>query len=138
MTLYGRTARAPRAVGVLAASIGVLTFLVVPMASALGLVACVAGNTIEAPAGAQAGGADDSAVVESVRAYLHTFKLNERDLTAGLTIPFESWRGSVDVSGTARATGKTGPQGHQIYEVVFSEGPAPNWRTRRLMDIPPE
>jgi hypothetical protein len=112
-------------------------FIMLPTAVALGLVACAAGN-IEAPASPEAGNAGDSAIVESVRAYLHTFRLNEKDLTAGLTIPFEYWGGNADVSGTARATGKTGPQGHQVYEVVFSEGPLPNQRNRRLMEIAPE
>jgi hypothetical protein len=112
--------------------------MLVAVASALGLVACAAGNNLEAPAGPHVGSAGDSAVMESVRAYLHTFKLNERELAAGLTIPFEFWGGNADVSGTARATGKMGPEGHQVYEVISSEGPAPNWRSRRLMEIPPE
>jgi hypothetical protein len=61
-------------------------------------------------------------VVESVRAYLHTFRLNERELAPGLTIPYAVFVGffgnpPTGLIGTARATGRIGPAGHQIYEV---------------------
>ena len=64
--------------------------------------------------------AEDSVVTESVRAYLHTFKLNEKELPAGLTIPYGGTVAkNVDGSlvGVARATGKIGPRGHQVYEL---------------------
>jgi hypothetical protein len=52
---------------------------------------------------------------------LRTFKLNERELTPGLTIPYAVFFGSINppvgILGTARATGKIGPGGHQIYEL---------------------
>ena len=67
-------------------------------------------------------------LIESVRAYLQAFRLDEKTLPAGLTI---SWalgvppRGSWPTFGFARATGKLGPGGHQVYEVTSFDGVSP-------------
>jgi len=88
--------------------------------------------------------AGDAAVVESIGAYLHTFSLNEQDLTAGLTIPFgvdyPSGPGSSTVvpSGMARVTGETGPQGHQVYDVTDPLTCVHNQCTSHLVEIAPE
>jgi predicted small secreted protein len=91
------------------------------------------GREIAAPAYPDPG----SPVQESVRAFLHTFKLSEKDLVPGLTIPFElrSQPGDAPYTcGIARVTGKIGPQGHQVYELVISG----DWLIPRFMEIAPE
>jgi hypothetical protein len=69
---------------------------------------------------------NDAAAVESVRAYLRTFKLNERELLPGMTIPFTVFVFALDKSFSgraeaARATGKMGPGGHQVYELTTGQ-----------------
>jgi hypothetical protein len=103
-----------------------------------------------APAPPQSGNAVDAAVVHSVRGYLHTFNLNEKDLKVGLSIPFAlsayleeaSAIGNFCSVGTARATGRTGPQGHQVYEVIWvdvASGMAGvSISHKKLVEIPPD
>lgn len=57
----------------------------------------------------------DAAVTQSVQAYLKTFKLKETELAVGLSIP---WAWGIHW-GTAKATGKIGPGGHEVYDVNF-------------------
>jgi hypothetical protein len=90
-------------------------------ALALWLVACAptpVATSAVAP-GVPDSGLVSAAAVESVRAYLRAFKMNEKDLPVGLTIP---WAAAGNIVGTARATGKMGPQGHQVYEVTDLAG----------------
>jgi hypothetical protein len=94
-------------------------------------------------------------MVAAVRGYLHTLKLSEKDLSAGITIPFgypasDCRAQSCTVVGTAKATGQTGPQGHQVYEVVeVASSERFGWTTNgkngeavggshRFTEIPPE
>lgn len=57
------------------------------------------------------------AVAAALGAYLRTFHLDETNLEAGLSIPWSDLRnGRVEV-GTAIATGKLGPHGHEVYEI---------------------
>jgi hypothetical protein len=90
------------------------------------------GSSVTAPAFPQTG----SAVQESVQAYLRTFKLNEKDLVPGLTIPFAQRDSGAPpyTCGAARVTGKLGPHGHEIYELVI----AGDWTLPRFMEIAPE
>jgi len=60
----------------------------------------------------------DNALGEAVRAYLRTFHLDEKTLPPGLTIPFVGFVDDKAIVGGARATGKVGPQGHQVYEMM--------------------
>ncbi len=90
-----------------------------PVTLALGLLACAPpvalgalSTTIVSPSPDP-----DTAVVKSVQTYLHTFRLNEKDLPAGLTIPYGFPGAGLYVMGTATTTGRTGPQGHEVYEV---------------------
>ncbi len=106
-------------------------------------------STIEAPTVPRAENPMDAALVDSIRGYLHTFKLSEKDVTAGLTIPFGFYADDPNLSdyclGTARATGKLGPRGHEVYEVVVLRGYV-NWSgftqdqgsSRIAMEIAPE
>jgi len=93
---------------------------VAPAAFALGLAACAAlvpsTNDLASP---RAASPADAGVVEAIRAYLRTFKLNERDLPPGLAIP--AVHHSADNTTTvfvARVTGRIGPLGHQVYDVA--------------------
>jgi hypothetical protein len=109
----------------------VYAFLVA-MGLAVGLVACPPHTSVDAPASPDAESPFDKAAVASVRAYLHTLKLDEKDLSAGLSIPFSSrdaW------SGTATATGRTGPHGHEVYLVVVTPT---EYYFKRFMEIAPE
>jgi len=96
-------------------------------------VSQVAFTTVTAPAAPRAENGFDAALVESVRAYLATFELDETHLKAGLTIPFSYYGyGGGDresfgdlplyLVGAARATGEIGPGGHQVYEVIDLHG----------------
>ena len=98
-----------------------LRAVVAAAASTLALVAC---GPRTFPSGAEtprlpvASNGSDVAVVESVRAYLQTFHLNERELPTGLTIPWQFATPEIYAIGAARVTGRLGPGGHQIYEVT--------------------
>jgi hypothetical protein len=87
----------------------------------LGLVACGGppASSLGAPLAPRPA---DAACVEGVRAYLRVLKLNEKELAAGFTIPFLTYvfEGSSGSQGAARATGRLGPGGHQIYQVSHS------------------
>jgi|HubBroStandDraft_1064217.scaffolds.fasta_scaffold233455_2 hypothetical protein len=114
------------------------------------------GDTIESPASAEnfaslrAAGrlTYAAAAAESVRAYLRTFKLNEKDLSPGLSIPFgyypSTTRENMDTNagGSAKATGRSGPKGHQIYEVFstncWAHGVHPCYGERTFIEIAPE
>jgi hypothetical protein len=88
---------------------------------AVGLVACtprVAGTTIETAPSPSA----ENPAVRAVQAYLHTFKLNEKELPEDLTIPYVRSGEGFSWVGAARVTGKIGPQGHRVYEVVVVTG----------------
>ena len=104
----------------------------VALALGLGLSGCsppAPSTTIQSP-GPPSTAADsaDPGIVKSVQTYLRVFRLNEKDLPAGLTIAFgfprpgwdkvdsEYVTGSIEL-GTATTTGRTGPQGHQIYGI---------------------
>jgi hypothetical protein len=86
------------------------------------------------------------AVRVSVRTYLRTFNLNEKSLMPGLTIPF-AYTGPGDAGeaissvGGLQATGKFGPQGHQVYELhhinVGSDGVGKS-AGHEFIEIPPE
>jgi hypothetical protein len=109
----------------------------------LGLIACVPApaSTIDTPASPQAGNLFDTAAVESVRAYLRTFKLNEKDLPAGLTIPLAFHPEGWAYVGAAKATGRTGPRGHQVYDVVVVSGgqaPGEGAGIQGFLEIAPE
>jgi hypothetical protein len=96
------------------------TFLVT-VGLAVGLVACtpsVVGTRIEAAASPSA----ENPAVRAVQAYLHTFKLNEKDLAEDLSIPYVRSGDGFSWVGAARVTGKTGPHGHRVYEVVVVTG----------------
>jgi len=98
-------------------------------------------TTVDAPATPQAGNVIDTAAVESVRAYLRTFKLNEKELAAGFTIPFAFHPEGWAYVGAARATGRTGPKGHQVYEVVVVSGgqaPGEGSGSQGFLEISPE
>ena len=101
------------------------------------------------PASPQAGSPVDAGIVRAVRAYVHALRLNERDLPAGLSIPFGSpVSGGTDHDyrgGTATATGATGTRGHQIYEVAelqcrseFAKVGVTCFSQHRFMEIAPE
>ncbi|HTK85610.1 MAG TPA: hypothetical protein VL625_11055 [Patescibacteria group bacterium] len=61
----------------------------------------------------------DAAITTAVQANLKTLHLNEDDLAPGYTIPWASG----DHWGTAAASGRKGPGGHEIYDVkVFEDG----------------
>jgi hypothetical protein len=96
--------------------------------------------SVSSPASPLPGDPRDTAVVESVRAYLRTFHLNEKDLAAGLTIPWEVNLPDVYGVGMARATGRLGPQGHQIYELTEFDYvlTAANHGSHRFLEIAPE
>jgi hypothetical protein len=86
-----------------------------------------AGQTAEAPT-VPANTAEGAALAESVRAYLRAFNLDEKTLPAGLTIPYALGappKGDSSKFGFARATGKQGPGGHQVYEVTYYDGVNP-------------
>jgi hypothetical protein len=103
---------------------------------ALGSVACQPNTTIETAVPPSDASTDNPRTVQAVRAYLHTFKLNEKDLIEGLTIPFAyGWVGDTGSIGTATATGKMGPNGHQIYRVVLAEC---HGCAARFLEIAPE
>ena len=91
--------------------------LLVALGCAVGLPACAAGaeiNTATTPIQVRPGVPEDAAAAQSVRAFLHTLKVNEKELTEGFTIPF-----AVTQCGElAKATGKTGPNGHQVYQII--------------------
>jgi hypothetical protein len=93
--------------------------------AAAALTACDASRSeasIATPASATAVGAADPAVVQAVRSYLHTLKLNENDLVSGLAIPFGyPHTPSTPGVGLATVTGRKGPAGHVIYKVTFGE-----------------
>jgi hypothetical protein len=124
--------------------------LTIVAALALGLAACgtlswTRGSaTSAAPVSPKAGDPVDAALAESVRAYLHTFNLNEKELKPGLTIPFgcaghtggSSW--DTYLVGIARATGKLGPRGHQVYEVILRMSGGEADYEGRLVEISPE
>jgi hypothetical protein len=96
------------------------TAILAVAALALTLVACGrAPVPTTAAAPGTPGGPAGVAVVESVRAYLRAFKLNEKDLPVGLTIPWGVAHDDSTTVGAVRATGKIGPQGHQIYETFL-------------------
>lgn len=103
----------------------VIYALPVAVALALGLVACAASTprtTVDAPASPGAASTENPAAVLAVQAYLRTFKLNEKDLAEGLTIPFGYGRDDGDSSvGVAKVMGRTGRQGHQVYQVVLAQ-----------------
>lgn len=93
----------------------------VALGLALGLAACpssAASTTIEAPASPSA----ENPAVRAVRAYLHTFKLNEKELAEDLTIPYVVIVDGNSWVGAARVTGTMGPHGHRVYEVVVVTG----------------
>jgi hypothetical protein len=105
---------------------------VVAVAVTVALVACSPSTSVEAPMFPDAASPYYGPVVNAVQAYLRTFKLNEKDLAEGLTIPFSSDTRSSDTwGGTAKATGRMGPRGHEVYLVV-----SPVIRTA-FMEIPP-
>ena len=92
-------------------------------------------NTIESPALPEDSDEYEQSIVKSVRGYLHTFKLDEQDLAEGLTIPWalgDHW-------GTAQATGKIGPQGHEVYDVhIFQDGFQTGvWSGQKYIEIGP-
>jgi hypothetical protein len=101
-------------------------------------VAPSTGATPIAPASREYG----STVAKSVGAYLRTFKLDEKALAAGLAIPWagvDPKRDYINGSGVAVATGRLGPQGHQVYEVIgegFTNGGCTNLHD--FMEIGPE
>jgi len=108
------------------------------------------GDAIESPTTPDAAGQGyTSAVAESVRAYLHALRLNERDLPEGFSIPFgylppeprsEARFSTVYAGGVARATGKIGPRGHAIYDVrTLSCDPNANcFGSHKFIEIAPE
>ncbi len=118
-------------------------------------------STAETTAGVLGGTASlyVPAVIESVRAYLHTLKLNEKDVAVGLTIPFayvppdgRGWipiepapdvrvsNGMTYAGGSARATGRIGPKGHQVYEVraLTCDPSAQCFKQQKFIEISPE
>jgi hypothetical protein len=114
--------------------------LAIAAALAAGFAACApptpaTPTTIETPAAPRTNSRVEVAVVESVRAYLHTFKLDEKNLAVGLAIPWAEggeW-------GVARATGNFGPGGHRIYEVRrLSSASSGLVENRQSMEIAPE
>jgi hypothetical protein len=133
------------------------TRLAILVVLALSLAAC---GTIEPPANAasvpppldaplQPGNAADDALVSAVRGFLHTFNLNEKDLKTGVSIPFgfcfdgmeNRAVGGLCAVGTARATGNVGPQGHQVYDVIWLDvfvGGGAGISHRKLTEISPE
>jgi hypothetical protein len=79
-------------------------------------VAPVASSTGAAPI-APASREYGATVAKSVGAYLRTFKLDEKTIAAGLAIPWagvDPKRDYINGSGMAVATGRLGPQGHQV------------------------
>ena len=86
--------------------------------------------------------ADPDPVGEAVRAYLRAFKLNEKDLPRGLSIPWGFFYDDAlhGDGGTARVTGRTGPKGHEVYEVirVSCASVSPTSCPGRFMEIAPE
>jgi hypothetical protein len=104
-------------------------------------VAPVAPSAVAAPI-APASREYGSTVAKAVGAYLRTFKLDEKTLGAGLAIPWagvDPKRDYINGSGVAVATGKLGPQGHQVYEVIgegFTNGGCTN--VHEFIEIGPE
>jgi hypothetical protein len=96
-----------------------------------------ASTTIEAPATPSA----ENPVVRAVQAYLRTFKLNEKELPEDLTIPYVRYGDGFSWVGAARVTGRTGPRGHRVYEVVVVTGgmaAGEGVGTHAFMEISPE
>jgi hypothetical protein len=97
--------------------------------------------TLAAPVSPRAESPCDAAIVESIRAFLHMFNLSERELAAGLAIPWRCQALAEQRVGAASPTGRKGPQGHQVYALTaatFSRGtvPAGEWFDE-LMEIAP-
>jgi hypothetical protein len=92
-----------------------MTVRAIALGLAIGVGACspTTANTVAMPASARTQTVADAAIAEAVRAYLRTFKLEERSLAAGLSIP---WVGGGEW-GVAKPTGVLGPGGHQTYEI---------------------
>jgi len=117
----------------------VVRFLLVAV---LGLAACATTATpatvptsakVGAPSNPQSGDRVQAAALEAVRAYLGTFHLDDRALAAGFTIPWTvTTPDEVFYVGMARATGRIGPQGHQIFEV---NALAENGRSAQLTNV---
>ncbi len=96
-------------------------------------IAVLSCATTATPAPRSAADATDStcrdSVARAVRAYLRTFHLNERELVAGLAIPWSCHAAFFEERvGVASATGKLGSAGHQLYEITaatFNRGTTP-------------
>jgi hypothetical protein len=126
------------------------TILMMMMALLLGGCAGTTAPVVKSTAGQDVGApmvppdsAEGGALVESVRAYLRTFNLDEKTLQAGLTIPWVlvPLRGTSSKFGFARATGKLGPRGHQVYEVTYFDGTGPSGflsTFHYFIELPPE